>query len=331
MAVDGFSEADAPERRGAPFGAGGLELGAAVGEAGAHVVEEQVGVGEDELVGDGGDGMLAGAVARGMALMAAGGEEQLGAALAVGIAAGGGDGQGVDVEDDVVEEIGGDFGGAAVGRGEAIGLGRSAGRSRLERVGDADVAVEGGGDLRVDRGLVGLPAEAACFAAGQNVDAAGDAVAVGVLRVGELLQALERDRLEQAVAEDGRGQARADLQFGMQRAVGGFDDGEDGLDQLVGRAVGVFAADGFPLDVDFGFGRDAEDGAVLDAAAVDGIRDRRVAEVGGQADLDDEAADGVVVVEGRARAAVVTVAGGAGLGDEEVTVTSEFELANSVH
>ena len=55
-------------------------------------------------------------------------------------------------------------------------------------------------------------------------------------------------------------------------------------------------------------GGDAEDGAVLDAAAVGGVGDRGVAEFGREADLDDEAADGVVVVEGRACASVVAVA-----------------------
>src|SRR5690606_41989624 len=51
MAVDRLGEADAPQRCGAPFTAAGLELWAMVTQPLAHVVQQQVGVRTNGLVG----------------------------------------------------------------------------------------------------------------------------------------------------------------------------------------------------------------------------------------------------------------------------------------
>ena len=50
MLVDNRNEAEAPERRGAPFLAGGFEIRAVVGEAFAHVMEQEIGEGMESLV-----------------------------------------------------------------------------------------------------------------------------------------------------------------------------------------------------------------------------------------------------------------------------------------
>ncbi len=50
MLVDNGNEAKAPERRGAPFLAGGFEIRAVVGQAFAHVMEQEIGEGMKGLV-----------------------------------------------------------------------------------------------------------------------------------------------------------------------------------------------------------------------------------------------------------------------------------------
>ena len=52
VAADGLGEADAPERRRAPFAARRLALGPIVGKTFAHVVQQQIGVGPDQLMGE---------------------------------------------------------------------------------------------------------------------------------------------------------------------------------------------------------------------------------------------------------------------------------------
>ena len=51
MLVDNRDEAEAPERRGAPFLAGSFEVRAIVGQAFAHVMEQEIGEGMKGLVG----------------------------------------------------------------------------------------------------------------------------------------------------------------------------------------------------------------------------------------------------------------------------------------
>lgn len=52
VSVDGGVEAEAPEWRGSPFGAAGVEAGAMVVEVGAEVVEQEVRVGPDDLAAE---------------------------------------------------------------------------------------------------------------------------------------------------------------------------------------------------------------------------------------------------------------------------------------
>ena len=120
VAVDGFVETEAPEWRRAPFEAGGGPVGSAVGEVGAHVVEEEIGVGVDGLVAEFRDwvGVTGGGV-REVAGRAVEGFEEGFAALdgwVVEVAACG-DGEGLDVEEDAVEDAGADFRAAAGGGG----------------------------------------------------------------------------------------------------------------------------------------------------------------------------------------------------------------------
>jgi len=56
-AADAGGEADAPERRRAPFGTGGVELTHVVRQAGTHVVQEQIGIRMDGLAAEFGHGM----------------------------------------------------------------------------------------------------------------------------------------------------------------------------------------------------------------------------------------------------------------------------------
>src|SRR5690606_17565480 len=51
VAADCLGQTDAPQRRGPPFAAAGLELRTAIGQAFAHVVQQQVGIGANQLVG----------------------------------------------------------------------------------------------------------------------------------------------------------------------------------------------------------------------------------------------------------------------------------------
>ena len=87
VAIDRLGQAYAPERRGAPLPATGLELRSAIGQAVAHIVQQQVAVGTDGLPGQ----FRLGGIRRSheagrVALGAAGVDEQLLAANASALA-----------------------------------------------------------------------------------------------------------------------------------------------------------------------------------------------------------------------------------------------------
>ena len=107
---------------------GGVALGPAVGQAGPHVVEQEVGVGADRLVGRARrcrDGRCA---ARRCGTTRSRSLELLLAALGLGRAdvAAGRDGERAGVEGDLVELLVVELGVAAVGRAEALRLGPGA-------------------------------------------------------------------------------------------------------------------------------------------------------------------------------------------------------------
>src|SRR5439155_4343677 len=75
--ADPCRETDAPERRCAPLGAGGVTFTHIVGQTSAHVMQQQVRVGMDGLVAEFGHGMIqTGLERRRMALPAARAAEQ---------------------------------------------------------------------------------------------------------------------------------------------------------------------------------------------------------------------------------------------------------------
>ena len=119
-----FDQPDAPQGRCAPLPAIGEEIGAAVRQSLAHVVQQQVSVGEYNLPGHGGHRVLAGGVAWRVADRAAGFQEQTGAVANLRIVhvAHRRHREGLVVEGDFVQPVLGKFRGATVERGLAIGL-----------------------------------------------------------------------------------------------------------------------------------------------------------------------------------------------------------------
>ena len=111
---------------------------------------------------------------------------------------------------------------------------------------DADVAGEGAGVLLLDGRDSRLPAEASehlaarCRRVGHEVGAPRDAVAVVVVRIGEVEDVVFRHGLEQSDAEHRGRDPR-----GQEQALDGLAVGPDHLvvrlDQGVGRAVLVLA------------------------------------------------------------------------------------------
>ena len=78
VATDRLRQADAPQRRGAPVATGGLEFSAVVGQTVAHVVQQQIAVRANHLIGQfrfGGVG--GGGVFRRVAGLATGLEKQV--------------------------------------------------------------------------------------------------------------------------------------------------------------------------------------------------------------------------------------------------------------
>ena len=251
--ADHAGEADAPEGGGSPFAAAGAALGEVVGEAGAQVVEEQVGERGDHLVGQGlhvdhGRHVGLGAVAGGAAdLDEPGGT---GPDLGVVAVAQGGHGDGAGVEGGVVEEVVPEaFGGQVVV--------------------EVQVDVEGVSGRGEDRGVLGLPAEPACggrpVVTGGFLQSAADAVSVGVVGVGHGPQVVDGDGLEQSAAEHRWGGAQRGRKVGDVGAV----DGHHRASQRKGRPVGVGAWFLQPFDGQEAVGAHA---AVLELLAELGAR-----------------------------------------------------------
>ena len=81
VAIDRLVEAEAPERRSAPFASGGLAIGSAVCQFWSHVVDEEIGEGLDGLLVEFREGVgVSGGEAGGMAIVAADLAEEVGSA-----------------------------------------------------------------------------------------------------------------------------------------------------------------------------------------------------------------------------------------------------------
>ena len=117
--------------------------------------------------------------------------------------------------------------------------------------------------------MLGLPAEAAdrrgAVVAGGLLESTADAVAVGVVGVGQGTQVGHVDGLEQAAAEHRWGGTQRGGQSGDIGAV----DGDHGAPQRERRAVGVFAGLLLPVDGEGPLGRRP---AVLELLAEVGVR-----------------------------------------------------------
>ena len=103
VVIDHGNEADAPERRRPPLRAGRFVDRAVITQFWSHVVQQKVGVGQDDLAAERLDRMVACGQLGYMAALAAGGEELLGPLFAAAISTRRGRGQRLVVEDDRVE------------------------------------------------------------------------------------------------------------------------------------------------------------------------------------------------------------------------------------
>ena len=142
-----------------------------------------------------------------------------------------------------------------------------------QAAGQAHIAREGLGILLVEVGLAGLPAEAAEYAAllravPDAIGAPGNAIAIGVVRVGIGQDGRLGYGFQQAQADHRRRYARRELGIRMQGAIAQLADLQPGLAQLDLKAIGQ--ADGLRAIADphLGFGGCAWVGHVLQLATV---------------------------------------------------------------
>ncbi|MNC16271.1 hypothetical protein D3C75_641200 [compost metagenome] len=146
------------------------------------------------------------------------------------------------VEQHLGENVLADLGLAAVGQLQAVRLGGGAAAAGDQRGGQAHVIEEGIGVLLVERRLSSLPAEAAEAAALAGmvpdlVGAAGDAVAIAIVRIGIGQQRRLGDRLEQTQADHRRRHAQRELGVGVQGAIAELAELQFGLLQFDAGAV----------------------------------------------------------------------------------------------
>ena len=242
----------APEGSRAKFAGGGVRS-AHVRELGAHVVQEQVGVGPERLPGQGGGSGRAGPQLLTVAGCAADLAEERGA-LREGVPGGAGRGWGggrrrqeADVLGQVAQRRRIDLG---VGHGVGVrGDGDTVARL-LDRVGrrrEAELEAQRGVDEIFQRGRVALAAEAGRASVGKPWQPARNAVAVEVVRIGPLGQHRVGNGLDQAEAEqrggghEGGGGGRRGNLFGAH-AVRDQEVGGAALDVVAAFRVEKVAA-----------------------------------------------------------------------------------------
>ena len=144
-----------------------------------------------------------------------------------------------------------------------------------------------------------------------HVDAAGNAIAVSIVRVGQLEDSFHRNRLQESHADDGLGDSRRDHHLGGRRAERRVQNGVNRFAEAVGRTVGIAAGDGLVVDADSALGSHPVDRAILQLVAIDRLRRRTVRPRHAQS--QQQAAFRVSVVLGRPGSAVAGVARGTGL------------------
>ena len=299
VAVDVLDQPGAPQRRGFPLLAIGGKVGAVVGEALAHVVQQQVGVRPNALAaqrraGQAREGALRGGVA---GLMAGGalrfGKQGLAAQhLYIFHIAPCRRCQRGLVEHHVVKGFIVDFyarlalcGGAfAAGRAQAIGLGGRAGFLRKVARGDAHVADKSTAGLVGNGGDVGFPAKTPQHHLARRriphlirlaFDGAGRSGLVGCIGQDVGLG----NGFEQADTYQLRCNARADHHLRVHRAIAQVGKTVLRLQQLIRRAVGKLAGHGFVAQRDAAFGLDILHGGVVELVAIHRLVQRAAARV----------------------------------------------------
>ena len=175
--------------------------------------------------------------------------------------------------------------------------------------------MEGSGNLLLQRGHVGLPAEptqpsVAGPDAPHHVGAPGYAVAVGVVRVSERKDVGLRYGFQQSPAEHGRRDPGRNQQIGMRGAEGKFCERIIRLEQRVRSAVLVFTGHFPVVDQEPALRRHGQYRPVLQLAAVSRIRNRpaRNRVNAGYAEPEQQPTFRVVVVRRRLSAPVQRVA-----------------------
>ena len=216
VAIHLLHQPDAPQRRRAPFASVGLEGRPAVGEFIAQVMQQQVGVGADGLVGEfwilpRRCGLELGLMAFG----AAGFAEQLPASLheRIGNFPTRRHTQQTGVGDHIAENFVADLRRVLRRLLRVHDLQVGVVLPRVNGRGDANVLNECSGDLLVDGRLLGLPAEATgrFFTGGlipDEVHATRDAVAITIIGIGKGVNGFLRHGFEQAHANHGGSDAR---------------------------------------------------------------------------------------------------------------------------
>ncbi|MBA7586185.1 hypothetical protein ES708_28181 [subsurface metagenome] len=292
VTTHGLCQANAPQRRRAPIAATGFEFGTVVGQAFAHVVQQQVAVRADHLVGQ---LRFSGIGRRGergfVATLATGLVEQVfaGQHLRRVDATARRHGEVTGIEQHQAQDIVADFrlaiGAIAVGGLFAGDLGIGAVIEGSQRGGEAHITRKRVNILLIEVGLPGLPAKTPehGFLLGvvpDPIGAADDGFFVGGLRVGVAQDIGVADGFEQAQADHGRGDACGKTRIRMHRAVAELGDLQVRLAQLDYRAVLERHVDRCVVDSHLAFRQHARHGHVLQLPAVDRL--------GHHADLFDE-------------------------------------------
>ena len=324
MAVDVRHEADAPQRRRPPFAAGGLKIRAAVRQALAHIVQQQVRVRVYDLMAQGRNGMLARRERRRMALGAPSLQKGAGARAHLGIVyvAHGRHRQGTRIKDDFQEPFVRHFRDAAMEGGPALRLDGRAVFVRKQGGRNADVAVKGGGYLLFHGRDVGFPSEAAQRrgAAARVPDFVGtarDAVPVPIVGIRQGPNGRLGDGFQQPQADDGRANPGREPRVRVQGAERQVFQRVAGSQQRIGFAVRVGAVHRFVADRHASLDRKGREGAVLQLRTVARVAGRApVRQDAGHAQAYEQARRPILRPGGRAGAAVQRVAGRAGRGIE---------------
>ena len=280
VAIHRLGEADTPERRRAPFLTIGQELRATVCKPRPHVMQQHVGIRPDGLVGQlrfGGVGP--GGEHRHMATLAVGLEEQALARqhLCIIHIPAGGNGQIAGIESDVVENRVAHFYLAAIGHGQAIGLGRGTGIRRHQMTAQPHVIGEGFRILLAQTGLAGFPAEAphgggVVAAIPDPVGPTADTITVLVLRIGMGQQVRFRNRFQQPQSNHWWSNTRGKQGRRVHLSIGQVAEAQARLAQLHLMAILKGDRAGAVLHPYPPFRFNTRDGRILKLPAVDRLR-----------------------------------------------------------